>query len=391
MSCDKRAGAVTGPASMVLMILLLNAGCRPLLPFPTMQAVNPGEQPPAGEAILIGMAGFDPPFEREALLGQDIMLGFTYSPDTPVSLDDGMTGIDLWANVAAHQPFLVAAPRRSLYLRTVRKLIGYTVRGSGLVTRISHLSCTGRKAIDIRPGDNHVYVGTFVCEHDEKGPLGITVMNQHDRIFPYLAGLTGDRPYRTQIAEDLDINPAVGEVAHAAIGPAAPSPGEVTSGTAMASAVEPGDTPPAAEPSGQVLSGTVRFQVAGQEVAPRAFAAAAKHERVALVLAGRSVELDSTGGFRLPVTAGRHRLDHLVLRGPGAARRVLFIPALEVEVGKSSSECLGTLLLTWDDANGPQHDGFPALTRTGDCGSTPSATISPARVLHLPSYGDPLP
>ena len=127
----------------------------------------------ADQVILVGRAKFDPPlymggargFFDPAGQGRQLILGFTDSPNRPVSADTWLD-IDDAAAVVPGEPFALVVPRRPLFLRSVQMFTDAGF-GSGFLGRptrtLYYRKCVTDLPIEIRPEDRVIYVGLIVC------------------------------------------------------------------------------------------------------------------------------------------------------------------------------------------------------------------------------------
>ncbi len=380
-----------------MLAAVLSSGC-----YASLSPYRVGDTVAADEVVLVGYAGFEPPFTPPGASGgvidpggflSRVWLGFTYSPDAPVNLAAGMDpGVDVWLAAEPDRPFAVRAPRRPLYLRVIRAHAGTTGWASRGDLQITYLSCTGRHAIDVKPDDVAVYVGSLLCEHDDGAPIGLRAVDQLAALTPWLPKLVGDRALRPAIARDLNPAAPPGGVqgpAHVATRPPPGPPQPPARGAVRPPGGEARprreSVPPAAPPG---VTGTVRLVVNGAAISAPALAASVGAVALEVELDGHGAVLGEDGAFRLPEADRWRRLDHLVFRGEAGARRPLFIPALEIAAG---SGCLGTLTLSWERGESPADDGFPALQRQPACGAAPGLEARPARTLGLPEHADSVP
>lgn len=379
-------------------LALVTAGCAHVAP-----RARPTDKVPAGQVMVVGVAGFDPPRQPGRVGGGVVdafnvfgqgWLGFTYEPNTPVNMASPFHGLDVMTGFDPQKPFAFLAQRRPMYLRIIRVYRGYEGSAAAENLAISYLTCTGRKKIEVRPEDTHVYVGSLVCEHRDEAPVGIRVRNQLDEHEQALVALAG-APLVSRVAEDLDVSPAGREAVHVVAEAKAARPAEATvtaavdrSGGQRGKAARPASAR-SAELRGPALEGRLRFIVAGEELSPEAFAERAGYQRVELALGGARVPVGGEGRFSVPASGGSARLDHLVLAGPGPERRAQFVPPLEVE--RDGAGCLGEVELTWVDERSLRREQAPSLTtREGCSGAAPYRAPRTAQTLPLPELGDPL-
>jgi hypothetical protein len=221
----------------------------------------------------------------------------------------------------------------------------------------------------VRPGDERLYIGHLVCNQSNGVPLGITVHNEFDSLFPHFASLVGSAPVTPRMPTDEDVSPAAGAQ------PFVPHPAPATTR--------------AADPQRPRLSGNVRLRLGAQELTPPEAAKALGVDSVELEAGGIATGLGVNGAFSLRLPAGPVRVDHLLLRGPGLDRRAVFFPARELEL-PSAGGCLGTLELTWSSPAAALADEPPASAGVASCASGPTLATRPGRDFPVPDTDEPL-
>jgi hypothetical protein len=155
-------------AALCSLLLVAGAGCTP-----GMRVARPDEALGKDEVLLMGRAQFDPPLYAGdkgpmwdvAGVMDKVVLGFTFTPDKPVS-DQG-DGIELYASALPGEPFAVVAPRRTLYLRLVYMVPEAARTGHKEITAY-YYSCLTRRALEVPAGAEALYLGTVTCLRDRK-------------------------------------------------------------------------------------------------------------------------------------------------------------------------------------------------------------------------------
>ncbi|MHB8879577.1 MAG: hypothetical protein ACYC8T_38270 [Myxococcaceae bacterium] len=187
---------------------LLAAGC-----VRHHQRFGPNDVVGEGEVVLLGRALIDPPmtFPDEYPVGDmltresPVTVLFTFEAGTKLEVENLTHGADRVASVGEDTFFVADLVFEPHYLKGIRAYRGFEEDGRDMITFV--MLCEGTKKIDLKPGDKYVYIGTFVCVHDEERPLGIRVYDEYEKLLPHWKKLIGDHVPTRRIARDLDLAP----------------------------------------------------------------------------------------------------------------------------------------------------------------------------------------
>lgn len=173
------------PLALLFAAALLAGGCTPGL-----RAARPGEAVGPEEVLLVGQVTFVPPAWMKADRFGTIRVGLTTRPDAPVA-PDRLMDEDLTFVVPTGAPFVVVAPRRTLFLRSIT--VAFARQGTRRYEQISawYTKCLDDRELRVDPGDEVVDLGHLTCTYAD--PDRIAVRPDWDAIHPSVAERLGAR------------------------------------------------------------------------------------------------------------------------------------------------------------------------------------------------------